>query len=95
MFPEGIDCGPPEPPAYGRVNIPDGTTFGSRVWYVCNEGFLLIGSEFRTCEADGRWFPEVPFCGRKFIAYSWCVATMIVYAHFLLCWLHELSAIWV
>ena len=60
-----IDCGAPEIPQNGRISTPEGTTVGSKALYFCNDGYVLFGAEFRTCQENGQWFPGVPICRRK------------------------------
>ncbi len=57
-----VDCGQPGSPVNGRVETPDGTTLGAKAWYYCSDGYVLIGSEFRTCQGNGEWNPEIPEC---------------------------------
>jgi CUB/sushi domain-containing protein len=39
-----------------------GTTFTSRASFVCRRGFRLVGSQVRTCQADGSWSGVQPVC---------------------------------
>lgn len=66
-----VDCGP-----IGTQNIENGriihlnqsqTTFGSQVKYVCYEDYVLVGSDSRQCQGDGKWSGKAPYC-----AYKWC-----------------------
>lgn len=45
------------------------TTYASLAKYVCHEDYVLVGSDIRQCNADGRWSNKQPFC-----AYKWCPA---------------------
>ena len=47
----------------GRVDL-TGTSVGSTATYSCNQGFALIGGATRTCQSNGEWSGEEPFCGR-------------------------------
>jgi CUB/sushi domain-containing protein len=48
------DCGVLPAPANGTISV-GGTTFGITRSLACNTGYLLSGSESRTCQADGTW----------------------------------------
>lgn len=65
-----VDCGPI------NTQIENGrlihlnqsqTTFGSQVKYVCYEDYVLVGTDSRQCQADGKWSGKAPYC-----AYKWC-----------------------
>lgn len=59
-------CPELEDPENGRVKfMSGGRTVGSKVWYICDPGFVLVGSETRTCQSNLRWTPEAPVCQRK------------------------------
>ena len=60
-----IDCENPEYPINGHVTILDGTRLGAKVWYACDVGYDLVGSEFRTCGEDEQWVPLLPKCKSK------------------------------
>ncbi|XP_059805950.1 C4b-binding protein alpha chain-like isoform X3 [Hypanus sabinus] len=36
-------------------------TFGSKITFHCNEGYMLVGRNYRLCEVDG-WSGQVPTC---------------------------------
>ncbi|XP_072887018.1 membrane cofactor protein-like isoform X3 [Hemitrygon akajei] len=36
-------------------------TFGSKITFYCNEGYILVGRNYRLCEVDG-WSGQVPTC---------------------------------
>ncbi|XP_072135096.1 membrane cofactor protein-like isoform X3 [Mobula birostris] len=38
-----------------------GNTFGSKITFYCNEGYTLVGRNYRLCEVDG-WSGQVPTC---------------------------------
>ncbi len=61
IFAEG-DCGDPGAPAHGTMTALTDFSFGAVVKYECEEGFVLIGSEERKCQADGTWSCEQPRC---------------------------------
>ena len=58
-------CPELEDPINGRVKMMNGRTMGSEVWYVCNPGFTLVGSETRRCQNNLQWAPAAPVCKRK------------------------------
>ncbi|XP_041051870.1 sushi, von Willebrand factor type A, EGF and pentraxin domain-containing protein 1-like isoform X2 [Carcharodon carcharias] len=37
------------------------TTLGSRVTFYCNEGYIMVGMDYRICTADG-WDGQIPKC---------------------------------
>lgn len=59
---EQIDCGVLESPYYGIVNISDGTTFLKTATYKCDTGFMLNGSDTRTCRESNFWDGQEPEC---------------------------------
>ncbi|XP_064386500.1 CUB and sushi domain-containing protein 3-like isoform X1 [Halichondria panicea] len=46
----------------GAVDTSSGVTFGNTATYSCNGGHILVGSNTRTCEANGNWSPGAPTC---------------------------------
>ena len=46
----------------GQVSHTAGTLFGQRTTYSCNTGYTLVGSNTRTCQADGMWSGNEPTC---------------------------------
>lgn len=58
-------CPSPNNPNNGVVNFKEGRKVGAKVWYSCNSGYKLVGSESRICKSDLTWFPKAPFCKRK------------------------------
>ncbi len=57
----GTECDQLKPPEYGDVKL-SGLTIGSHATYTCEDGFELLGNEFRSCEADGEWSGTDPTC---------------------------------
>ena len=57
-----VDCGPLTNLTNGLVHTSNGTTFGSTATYTCDTGYMLSGSQSRTCGADGSWTSLEPFC---------------------------------
>ena len=61
-----VKCSELEHPLNGKVVYElQERTFRSKAYYVCNDGFDLLGDEYRTCEASGSWSGEEPFCADK------------------------------
>ncbi|KAM9320212.1 C4b-binding protein-like [Gastrophryne carolinensis] len=55
-------CGNPGEPENGHFEATE-FTFGSRVNYNCNEGYVMKSSRpYRDCQADGKWSNAVPVC---------------------------------
>ena len=48
-------------PANGEVQASD-RSFGRVATYSCNEGYALMGSNSRRCQADASWSGEEPEC---------------------------------
>ncbi|XP_078393513.1 complement component receptor 1-like protein [Cetorhinus maximus] len=61
---EPKNCGNPGEMQNGYYIAPN-TTFGSRVTFYCDEGYNMIGRDYRLCTADG-WDGQIPTCERKF-----------------------------
>ncbi len=55
----------------GRVVL-SGTTVGSTATYSCNKGYILVGDYTRSCQFDGEWSGEEPFCERIRKRYTGC-----------------------
>jgi CUB/sushi domain-containing protein len=58
-----VDCGPLSI-ANGRVAIAPDSGVGGIATYVCNLGFILSGTNQRTCQANGEWSNTAPVCQR-------------------------------
>jgi hypothetical protein len=58
---EPRNCGPLTDPRNGSVAL-SGTSFGQAASYSCKAGFVLIGSETRSCREDGKWSAAAPSC---------------------------------
>lgn len=56
-------------PDKGSV-ILTGRLFGDRAIYTCEEGYRLVGVEFRLCQADGSWSATEPSCHKTGSYYS-------------------------
>ena len=48
-------------PANGIVKF-GSTNVRATATYVCNKGFVLVGSAVRVCQQDGEWSGEEPIC---------------------------------
>ncbi|XP_028924030.1 C4b-binding protein alpha chain-like isoform X2 [Ornithorhynchus anatinus] len=62
-----MSCPDPGEFANGRINQTDGNLFGSKMNFVCDEGFQLIGSSTSQCKVmpmqkTVHWSPELPQC---------------------------------
>ena len=55
-----------EEPQNGRIKYPEGKSVGADVWYVCDTGFTLVGSESRRCQSNLQWSLMAPTCQPKF-----------------------------
>ena len=62
-----VSCGQPDIPSNGHVDTSAGTSSGDVARYSCNQGYMLIGLEERTCQADGVWNGSVPTCESKIL----------------------------
>ncbi|KZS17024.1 putative Sushi [Daphnia magna] len=51
---EEVNCGEPEEPVNGSVTFTS-TNFGSKALFRCDQGFVLSGSQQRTCGSEGSW----------------------------------------
>ncbi|XP_078661576.1 polycystin-1-like protein 2 [Branchiostoma floridae x Branchiostoma belcheri] len=60
---EGKAC--PELPILNNGNRTEGHLYEDTVTFSCNEGYELIGSENRTCQANQSWSGVQPNCSRK------------------------------
>ncbi|XP_075416413.1 sushi, von Willebrand factor type A, EGF and pentraxin domain-containing protein 1 isoform X2 [Tenrec ecaudatus] len=58
---EAISCRKPSPPVNGSVR---GSSYGylSVIYYECNPGYILNGTERRTCQENKNWDGREPVC---------------------------------
>ena len=73
LGPAAIHCLELRPPLHGTM-IGSGTTYGSVIRFVCNDGFKVVGSAERTCQADRTWSGQDAFCegqGRCCVCVCW------------------------
>ena len=59
------NCGHPGSPVNGNINS-DVFTYGSRVEYTCDKGYILVGSNQRVCQANQMWSGTLPRCTSRF-----------------------------
>eukprot|EP00118_Oscarella_pearsei_P023342 m.278886 g.278886 ORF g.278886 m.278886 type:complete len:1499 (+) comp40615_c0_seq6:5702-10198(+) len=52
-----LACSIPEHPEHGYVSV-----IGNKAHYECYSGFVLKGSQTRTCSSKGKWSEEAPTC---------------------------------
>ncbi|XP_045062740.1 complement decay-accelerating factor-like, partial [Coregonus clupeaformis] len=57
----GKSCGSPGEGKNGHFDLSEGILFGDKVVATCNTGYMLVGSDVRTC-MDGGWDGRVPLC---------------------------------
>ena len=59
------DCGhlpvPRNGSSYGNL-----TTFPNEIGFVCDDGFILVGSKVRACQENGSWSGNETFCEGKY-----------------------------
>ncbi|XP_068694975.1 sushi, von Willebrand factor type A, EGF and pentraxin domain-containing protein 1-like isoform X1 [Montipora foliosa] len=58
---EARNCGPLSAPFNGSV-IGNQYTYPNKISFQCDEGFILMGSELRECQASGVWSGKNTFC---------------------------------
>lgn len=58
-----LDCGSLTDIPNGRVNL-TGTDYGSKATYACDDGYVIVGSNIRSCTGDGVWDGMAPTCER-------------------------------
>ncbi|WAQ97902.1 CSMD3-like protein [Mya arenaria] len=63
------DCGPVEEFSNGNAIQAEGTTYGARVWFTCNDGYTFAGNDTTSCTYTGEWDSKVPFCQK--IVINW------------------------
>ncbi|XP_053388173.1 E-selectin-like, partial [Mercenaria mercenaria] len=57
------DCGRLPPPKNGNITfVQYMTTFGSNATYTCDDGYYIIGSKTKQCEASGSWSTNETRC---------------------------------
>ena len=76
-------------PANGEVQASD-RSFGRVATYSCNEGYALMGSNSRRCQADARWSGEEPECLSKYHN-VWTSGVLIMCHYIHLCPFLQLS----
>ena len=48
------------------MNATTDVSTGQTAKYTCDAGFTIIGSDTRTCQADGTWSGNAPVCGSEY-----------------------------
>ena len=63
---DGKSCSHPAVPLYAQVILSDEQFLqpGSTATYKCDDGYELFGTATRTCNLDGQWSDELPYCGK-------------------------------
>ena len=56
-----VDCGPLPHPAHGTVQYVR-SIYGSEATYNCNDTYVLLGENQRTCQVNGEWSELEPLC---------------------------------
>lgn len=69
-----VDCGDLQPPTSGMVDLSNGTTFGSRAIYSCNDFFQLNDSSIRVCQENGQWSGTTPVCNCEYLLCVWLIS---------------------
>ena len=78
LFIEIIRCPDLDDPPYGSVNQ-TGNKPGETAHYECNDGFKLVGDEYRECLKTGYWSGEEPICKSNDTSFIVEYAIMIYY----------------
>ncbi|XP_045062977.1 C4b-binding protein alpha chain isoform X2 [Coregonus clupeaformis] len=63
---ERKSCGSPGEVMNGHYDLSEGILFGDKVVATCNTGYILVGSDVRTC-MDGGWDGRVPVCEEEHV----------------------------
>ncbi|XP_033098555.1 CUB and sushi domain-containing protein 3-like [Anneissia japonica] len=58
---EGVSCGNPGTPNQGEL-IGEKFFYPYSVSYICQPGYTIVGSTFRTCQPDKTWSGTLPSC---------------------------------
>ena len=53
-----VDCGSPSPPTNGAIISQTSTLEGSRVTFICDDGFSPSLTMYAECQPDGNWQPD-------------------------------------
>ena len=61
-FCEIIECETPARVTSNGRMIGDEFTYGATISYECDEGYNLVGTQNRTCQANGEWDTKIPIC---------------------------------
>ena len=66
-----VDCLSLSDPINGCVRV-SATTYNSIAYYICNDGYNLVGQQNRKCQHDGTWYGDPPICERKCLSKMYC-----------------------
>ncbi|XP_064649036.1 sushi, von Willebrand factor type A, EGF and pentraxin domain-containing protein 1-like isoform X2 [Lineus longissimus] len=58
----GVRCKPLDEIENGRIEVLPFNRLGAKAKYVCDEGYMMMGSGERQCQGDGLWSGEAPTC---------------------------------
>ncbi|XP_048255629.1 sushi, von Willebrand factor type A, EGF and pentraxin domain-containing protein 1-like [Haliotis rufescens] len=57
-----VECNEPGAVTSNGRMLGNNFTYGALISYVCDEGYNLVGSQNRSCEANGEWDASIPIC---------------------------------
>jgi len=60
-----VTCGKPETKDDKTIVEASSFSVGGKASYSCIYGLELVGDDVRTCQANGQWSSEIPYCRRK------------------------------
>ena len=58
-----------------------GNSVGGVLNYVCDEGFLLVGSMMRTCQMNGTWTGDDPICEGMRLVFCYEAGEILLWGH--------------
>ncbi len=64
-----VKCGALTNPTNGTVNTSSGITYQETATYTCANGYILNGTNNRTCQSDALWSFAEPTCDRECLNY--------------------------
>ena len=70
-----VSCNVPSTPSNGQHNY-SRRSYGDRVTFSCNSGYLLTGSSSMTCQSNGHWSGTQPSCVSKWSELVKCSITV-------------------
>lgn len=66
LFSSVVTCGRPETKDDKTIVEGSSRHVGGKASYACSHGYELVGDEVRTCQSNGEWSGEIPYCRREF-----------------------------